>query len=347
MLCASLGGESVLSITIVHTLPEEEWRRFVEEHPAGNIFHTPEMFQVFARTKGHRPTLWAAVDSSNRPLALLLPVQITLLDGLLRRFTSRAVAYGSVLCASDLEGREALAMLLRAYKREIKGSILFTELRNLSDLSDLQSVLNEYDFVYEEHLNFLIDLDQPEESIWRNISKSGRRSVRTSHNKGLVIEEVTERQKVTIAYQLVQQVYTRVRVPLASPTLFEAAFDVLDPRGMFKIFLARVDECYTGVCFLLMHKGRIIAWYGGSDRAFSSYCPMESLIWHTLQWGKEHRFCVFDFGGAGKPDEDYGPRGFKAKFGGTLVDYGRNTCVHAPVRLKISHGSYQFARRFL
>jgi hypothetical protein len=51
-----------MSITIVHTLPEEEWRRFVEEHPAGNIFHTPEMFQVFSRAKGHQPELWAAIE---------------------------------------------------------------------------------------------------------------------------------------------------------------------------------------------------------------------------------------------------------------------------------------------
>ena len=63
MVCASLGGESAVSITIVHTLLEEEWRRFMEEHPQGNIFHTPEMFQVFSHTKGHQPELWAATES--------------------------------------------------------------------------------------------------------------------------------------------------------------------------------------------------------------------------------------------------------------------------------------------
>jgi len=335
-----------MSITIVNTLSEEEWRRFVEEHPAGNIFHTPEMFQVFSRAKGHQPELWAATEDG-RVLALLLPVRITLLNELLRHFTTRAVAYGSVLCAPGPKGQEALAMLLRTYKRQVNGSALFTELRNLSDLSDVQSVLNECGFIYEEHLNFLIDLDQPEETIWRKISKSGQQSVRTSRNKGTIVEEVTDRQKVTIAYQFLQKVYSRVQVPLASPTLFEAAFDILAPRGMFKIFLARVDEHYVSTCLLLMHKGRIIDWYAGSERAFSSYSSGELLIWHTLQWGKEHHFHLFDFGGAGNPEEDYGPRRFKAKFGGTLVNYGRNTCIHAPVRLKLSQAGYQLARKFL
>lgn len=336
-----------MSIEVVRHLDLGRWRDFVDSHSQGNIFHTPEMFQVFAQAEGHHSTLWAAVDSSDRLLALLLPVQVTLMGGALRRLTTRAVAYGSVLCAPGPEGKQALAMVLQTYRREMKGNALFTELRNLSDLSDLQPVLDTCGFAYEEHLNFLIDLNQPEETIWRKISKSGRQGVRTSRNKGTIIEEVAERQKVRTAYQLLRKVYARAQVPLASRALFEAAFDILDPRGMFKIFLARVDEHYIGACLLLIYKGRIIDWYAGTDRAFSSFYPMESLVWHTLQWGKEHGSCMFDFGGAGKPDEDYGPRKFKAKFGGELVEYGRNTCVHSRLRFRISQLGYRLYRQFL
>jgi lipid II:glycine glycyltransferase (peptidoglycan interpeptide bridge formation enzyme) len=305
------------------------------------------MFRVFERAKGHHPILWAAVDSGDRPLALLLPVRVTLMSGLLYRLTTRNVVYGSVLCAPGTEGQEALKMLLRTYNRKVRGKVLFTELRNLSDLSDLQPVLSECGFAHEEHLNFLVDLEQPEEELWRKIKKSGRKSVRTSHNRGTIVEEVSEQQKVTIAYQLLEEVYARVQVPLVSPTLFEAALDILSPRGMFKIFVARIDEHYIGTCLLLAHRERILYWYAGSDRAFSSYAPGELLIWHTLKWAKEQGFHMFDFGGAGKPDEDYGPRRFKAKFGGTLVNYGRNTCIHAPMRLNISRMGYRFVRRFL
>jgi hypothetical protein len=54
--------------------------------------------------------------------------------------------------------------------------------------------------------------------------------------------------------------------------LFEAAFDILAPKGMFQTFLARVDGQHVGAIMLLPHKHRGIAWYGGSDRDFSSYC---------------------------------------------------------------------------
>ncbi len=117
-----------MNLTIVDSLSEQAWREFVDRHPQGNIFHTPEMFQVFARAKGHRPLLEAAVDDQGQVLALLLPVQVTTLrDGLLRRLTTRSIAYGSVLCAPDPPGREALALLLRTYTREAGREALFTE----------------------------------------------------------------------------------------------------------------------------------------------------------------------------------------------------------------------------
>jgi serine/alanine adding enzyme len=93
---------------IVHSLDESVWRHFVDNHPQSNIFHTPEMFQVFARARGHRPTLWAAVTGQGEPLALLLPVQVSVIGGPVRFLTTRAILYGSLLCVPGAEGKAAL-----------------------------------------------------------------------------------------------------------------------------------------------------------------------------------------------------------------------------------------------
>ena len=334
----------MMSIEIVHELSENEWRCFVESHPAGNIFHTPEMFQVFSHTKGYRPELWAAIKSE-RILALLLPVQITLKDGLLRPLSTRAVAYGSVLSVPTNEGRDALAVLLRSYTHEVKGSPLFTKLRNISDLSDTQPVLNECGFSFQQYANYLIDLEQSEETVWRRLSKKTRQHVQRARDSCLIIEEMTEASKLAVAYQLLRQVYARVHVPLASITMFQAALDILVAQNMLKIVTARVGERYIGVNFVLTFKGQVIDWYRGSDRGFSSYYPEPMMIWHLLQWSIQHGFRCFDFGGAGRPEEDYGPRIFKSRWGGALVNYGRNTYVHAPIRLKLSGVGYKITRK--
>lgn len=336
-----------MSITVVDTLPEEEWRRFVEEHSQSNIFHTPEMFRVFSRASGHHPTLWAAVGGGGRVLALLPPVQITLLNRLLRPLTMRAVAYGSLLCAPGAEGQEAVALLLHTYRRRVRKRPLFTELRNLSDLSAVQPILQDNNFAYEDHLNFLIDLRRPVEEIWRSVHSNVRTNVRKARRMGVVIEEVASLDKVRDAYTVMAKVYERIQVPLAPLSLFEAAFEILSPRRMVKFFIARAEDTCIGACIRLLYKGMIYAWYAGAIRDYASYKANDLLNWHVLEWGAQNGFDCFDFGGAGKPDEDYGPRRFKAKFGGTLINYGRNTCVHMPMRLKVSRVGYQIARKFM
>jgi serine/alanine adding enzyme len=336
-----------MGINIVHTLPEEEWGRFVAEHPQGNVFHTPEMFQVFARARGHHPTQWAAVGNDGHILALLLPVQVTLLNGLFRHFTTRSVVYGGVLCAPGTKGQEALTMLLCTYTREVKGRPLFTELRNLSDLSDVQPILQDNDFIYEDHLNFLIDLQRPTEKIWSSLHSNGRTNVRKARRMGVVVEEVMSLDKIPVVYAVLAKVYEHIQVPLAHPSLFEAAFETLYPRRMIKFFMARVEDTYIGASIRLLYKDVIYAWYAGVIRDYASYKANDLLNWRVLEWGAQNGFKCFDFGGAGKPYEDYGPRKFKAKFGGTLVNYGRNICVHHPHLLRFSQWGYQLYRHFL
>jgi serine/alanine adding enzyme len=337
-----------LSFRIVHSIPEEEWRSFVEKHPGGNIFHTPEMFQVFSRTKGHRPTLWAAVDSRNRLLALMLPVQITLFDGLLRRFTARAVVYGGILCVPGFKGKEALTMLLHSYKRDTQTTVLFTELRNLSEMNELQLVLNNNGFVYEDHLNFLIDLNRAPEEILQSFGRSTRKHIRRKIKKGeVVIEEVVRREQIALFYELLKKTYAAAQVPLADQSLFRAALDVLHPQGMVKFFLAKVGDDYVAGSLELIYKDTIYGWYNGVDRAYSKYIPNDLLMWHILKWGAEKGYKTYDFGGAGKPDEEYGVRDFKAKFHGALVCFGRNTCVHSPRMLWFCEQGYRLLRKFL
>lgn len=334
-------------IRIVRSLPDTVWDQFIGQNPFSSIFHAPEMFQVFARAEGYQPSLWAAVNQRGRPLCLLLPVQVNIFNGLFRQFTTRAIAYGSILWEPNKDGEEALAHLLKSYVRKVDGTPLFTELRNLVDLEDIQPILRKQGFAYEDHLNYLIDINLPSEAIFQNIGKRTRKNIRRALNKGeVLIEEVKERERIAICYELIRRTYHAVRVPLGSRSLFEAAFDVLYPKGMIRFVLAYVKGVPVATSVELLYKDVIYGWYSGLDRNYSKYVPNELLMWDILQWGSRNGYRVYDFGGAGKPEEEYGVRDFKAKFGGELVCFGRNTNVHAPFRLRLSTLGYTVLRRF-
>jgi len=49
--------------------------------------------------------------------------------------------------------------------------------------------------------------------------------------------------------------------------------------------------------------------------------------------------------GAGKPDEGYGVRDFKAKFGGELVEHGRFIHINQPVLYTIGKQAVKFLKR--
>jgi len=305
------------------------------------------MFEVFARTRGFNPALWAVTNKNGEARALLLPVNVTILGGALYPLTTRAVAYGSVLSTPGDEGHEALALLLRTYRQQMKGRLLFTELRNLSEVGDSGTILGQQGFAYEEHLNFLIDLTRPPQQIWRSVRPNARRNIEKARRSGVVVEEVATSEEMTPAHAILRDVYKRIRIPLPDRSLFDTALEVLRPKGMLRLLLAKVDGRPIGALTLLLYRGVIYYWYTGTLREFASCRAGDFLVWHTLEWGAQNGFHTFDFGGGGRPDEEYGVRDFKAKFGGQLVNFGRNRCVHAPIRLRLSQGGYQLLRRFL
>ena len=63
-----------------------------------------------------------------------------------------------------------------------------------------------------------------------------------------------------------------------------------------------------------------------------------------IAWGSANSFHIFDFGGAGKPDKNYGVREFKRQFGGKLVNPGRNKKIYSPIKMKIAEKSFNIYR---
>ena len=153
-------------------------------------------------------------------------------------------------------------MLLHSYKRDTRTTALYTEVRNLSKMNELQPVLNNNGFVYEDHLNFLIDLNRPPEKILQSFGRSTRKHIRRKIKKEeVVIEEVVRREQLALFYELLKKTYAAAQVPLADQSLFRAAFDVLHPQGMVKFLLAKVCDNYAAGSVELIYKDMIYGWY--------------------------------------------------------------------------------------
>jgi lipid II:glycine glycyltransferase (peptidoglycan interpeptide bridge formation enzyme) len=120
--------------------------------------------------------------------------------------------------------------------------------------------------------------------------------------------------------------------------------DLLGPLERIKIFIAYREREPVGTSVMLLYKDVAYEWYWGAKIIKSLY-PAEFLTWHRIEWAKRNGFSLYDFGGAGWPDQPYGVRDFKAKFGGELVDYGRYRKVFCPWKFRFAESAYEFKRR--
>lgn len=146
-------------------------------------------------------------------------------------------------------------------------------------------------------------------------------------------------------YQIIYEVYKNANLPLADLSLFKSAFKVFGPKRMVKYFGAFNNNELIGIRCILAYRETLYDWYIGSLKKYLDKYPNDLLPWEVFKWGKENGYKVFDFGGAGKPDEEYGVRDYKKKFGGEMVNYGRFEKVHQPVKYRIAKAGFKLWQR--
>lgn len=320
-----------------------EWDNFVYSHPLGNIFQTRALYKVYAETKNYFPISIAVTDPNSKDIkGVITGIIVREVDGFLRNFSSRSIVQGGPLVAIQ-SNKDVVIELVNKYDLHASRSSLYTEIRNMYDVQDTLNHLEYYSFV--DHLNFIINLNQSEENLWSQIHKSRRKNINRAEKAGVVVEEIVSSDEIPAFYTLLSVTYNNVKVPLADISLFESAFKQLVPKGMAKFYLARHENEYIGARAVLLYKDQIYDWYAGAAMDALSFYPNEFLVWHILKWGIDNNYSRFDFGGAGEPNKPYGPREFKRRFGGEMVNYGRYVHQYSKEKVKIAELGFKVYRK--
>ena len=329
-------------------MDREQWTRFVAENPHGTIFHTPEMYDVFLKTKKFTPHTCAAVDESGKIQALISPVVISLYSApILSSLSSRAIDYGGPAYSETDLGKAAIKALLADYLHEIGKHALFSEFRNLSDVQSIHGVLDSQGFQFTPHINYWIELNAPYEEILLRTTPDTRKSVRRAFKRGLCITETRDPEFLPRFYHFLKETYKRKRVPLSDFSLFQNCFNILVPKNYAAFFAAEAQGRIVGGLLALLYKEAIYLFYFGDDVCMRHYNIMDGFMGYIIQWGIERGYKTVDFGWAGRKDEAYGVREFKAKYCGREILYGRHVCIHKPKTYQFSMMAYKMIRGIL
>ena len=313
---------------IKRLLDKKKWDDFVQKQLNGNIFQTPEMYDVYKSTDKYEPLFLSVVNKGNEILAILLAIIQKEHTNILGVFSARAIIWGGPLIKDN--DPEVLDFLLKEYNKIIKRKTIYTQFRNLWDWKEQKEIFAKNGFDYEDHLDILFDLKKTEDDLWKEMKGKLRTKIRKTYKNNVKIQclNLHDNKIINDSYKILRDVYLRIKLPFPDKNLFKNAVTYLYDKEYLHAKGAFFENEMIGVRFVLCYKKLIYDWFAGAKDEFLSYRPNDVLPWEIMRWGANNGFEVFDFGGAGKPNVPYGVRDYKLKFGGELVNYGRFQLIH-------------------
>ena len=252
-------------------------------------------------------------------------------------FTRRAIIIGGPALADDATDEE-VELLMKGVKElmseRINGAPIYIETRNFNDYSRWKEAFAKAGFSYQPHLNFQVDTSSVE-VVEANLGKSRKRDIKTSIRDGAIIIEHPTEEQVREYYAILSNLYkTKVKTPLFPLSFFEALVQHKDGR-LLLVALPKEDgasEIIGGTVCVAQEGKCLYEWFVcGRDGEWKSIFPSSYATYAGIRYAAEHGMPRFDMMGAGTPDEAYGVRDFKARFGGKEVEYGRFLCVTKPL----------------
>lgn len=338
--------EKYIILTNASEIDPVLWGQFVNSHPAGNIFHTPEYYHLITSTPKHEAIVICCFEGGDIA-GLLLATVVRTFPRPFSRITTRSIVWGGPLIKNN--DPVIASLLLNEYNLRESLIVLFTQFRNLTDMSLLGPAFTENKYRYEDHLNILIDLGKGKDAIWSEFHATRRKQINRSLRRGVIVTKGDPADKALMdkCYSLLSIVYKREGLPFPDPAFFEKAADIFGEKGSLKLFIAWHENELIGFRMVLAFKGLLYDWYAAANDDFLDKYPNDILPWEIFCQGIEEGYEKFDFGGAGKPGVPYGVRDYKSKFGGELVNYGRYTLIHKPLFYRIVMHLFELRRKLI
>ena len=320
----------------------EDWDRYVRDHANGTVFHTSAMIRAFEATRGFSPYAVAALGADGRIIAMLVSYHVKTLE-LAAPISSRAVQFAEPLCDPDPKGSGALTGLIHLHDKHMRNRSLLCEVRSIYEPGDEKEVLLSAGYEFHDYVNYLVDLQSDADVLWKNLQKKLRQQVRAAARKGVEVRDDNTLEGIDRLYNLLQETYSRAQIPGPDKSLFVNTLEQL-PQEWVRLRTAFFDGKPVASIMSLTYGDRIFSWYGGTLR-LGGLSPFASIVWEDLEWGSRNGYKYYDFGGAGWAGQDYGPRGFKARFGGEEVRFGRYTKTYSKMRRRLAELGFSVSRR--
>jgi len=318
-----------MKVVINDNIPLSSWNEFIVRNTHSTPFHTPSFFRFFNSVGKLSATAYAVIEDDVMKALAVVTIQGE--KGPAGIFSKRQIVFGGPLAEDECAA--ALDLLLKTIDENRDNGIIYSEIRNLSDYSLLKDVFLKNSYEYVPYLNFRVDTTD-RESMTQRVSSSRLRQIRKAQQQSVICTEAQNKNEVRLFYVLLKDLYRR---RLHKPLPIEDFFVKFYEQDLGKYLLVRHNGRIIGgiMCPVLPGRALYEFYVCGRDDENKGLYPGVMATWSAMEYACSNNIPLFDFMGAGRPDEEYGVRDFKARFGGELVEYGRFLKIRKPLLYQI------------
>jgi len=284
-------------------IEDEDWSRFVAEHPAALPFHDPAWAATLAQAYGFRPFSLTVRDPGGRILAGLPVIEVRHGRGepkwVSLPFTDHCPPLETDAADLDLPG------LLDAARRHAGVGRL--EVRGA-----LTGPAAQPNGAYVSHA---LPLTGTEQEIFATFhGNQVRRNVKRGQRAGVTVRIGTDESDLTeVFYRLHLRTRRRLGVPVQPLRYFRTLWQRGLGSGLGVVMVAEVAGTPVAAAVFLASAGTCVYKYGASDERQWAVRPNHVLFWEGIRWAIARGCHSFDFG---RTDiEDRGLWEFKTRWG--------------------------------
>lgn len=294
------------------------WDKLIETSKFASPFQTPAFFDFFNQNPQMQAQVFAVGNS--KAFDALCVVTLQKEKGIKGYFSRRAIIYGGLVLSPKISETK-ITLLLNSISTYYKKEAIYIETRNFFDYSEFSQLFKENHFQYTPWLNFHLHIES-EEEVKSAMSKSRWRQIKKAQKQGASWKVAETEEEVMRFYEILQELYhDKIKKPLFDLDFFLRFFHSKIGEFLLVIFNEKV---IGGImCPIIPNRGIYEFYVCGKDQEHKDQYPSIMATWAAIEYAQQNEIPVFDFMGAGSPDESYGVRDFKARFGGESVEHGR------------------------
>ncbi len=310
---------------------QDSWEHFIHVKSNASPFQSTEYLQIALNSKSIETHQFCGILEDKIKICCLVTIQKE--KGIKAFFTKRAIIYGGYVDdkVSSIELTDFLSFIVK----KLRHRVIYIETRNFFDYSNQKPIFEANKWNYLPYLNFILPLQNKSlDDILISMKYNRRREIKMSINEGASYGLASSVNEVEELYLILQELYkTRVKVPLPTLSYFKAIYN----SKYGKVIIVKHNNIVIGGAFCLFYPTKnIYTLYYCSIRDYNKKIFATHLaIVAAIEFGIENGLNAVDFMGAGKPNEEYGVRKYKAEFGGELVEHGRFIYISKPFLFKL------------